>query len=48
MSYREVPQGKVLEWIKEKYEGKEVTDSRSPAGNWLRFTLEKIEKDPQY
>lgn len=44
MSYRDIPRGKVLEWIKETYEGKEVTDSRSPAGNWLRFTLEKIQK----
>lgn len=44
MSYREVPHGKVLEWIKQTYEGKEVTDSRSPAGNWLKFTLEHIEK----
>ncbi len=34
----------MLEWIKEQYEGKQVTDSRSPAGNWLAFTLEKIEK----
>ena len=25
-------------------EGKLVTDSRSPAGNWMQFTLEKIEK----
>ncbi len=44
MSYKDIPRGKVLEWIKEKYEGKEVTDSRSPAGNWLKFTLEHIEK----
>lgn len=44
MGYREIPRGKVLEWIKETYEGKEVTDSRSPAGNWLKFTLEHIEK----
>ena len=44
MSYRGIPKGKVLEWIKETYEGKEVTDSRSPAGNWLAFKLERIEK----
>ena len=44
MSYREIPTGGVLNWIKENYEGKVVTDSRSEAGNWLGFTLEKIEK----
>ena len=44
MGYKDIPKGKVLEWVKEKYEGKEVTDSRSPAGNWLKFTLEHIEK----
>jgi uncharacterized protein (TIGR00369 family) len=44
MGYREVPQGAILEYIKEHFEGKLVTDSRSPAGNWLEFTLEKIEK----
>ncbi len=44
MSYKEIPRGKVLEWIKETFEGKVVTDSRSPAGNWLGFTLERIEK----
>lgn len=44
MGYRNIPQGKVLDYIKENYLGKEVTDSRSAAGNWLRFTLEHIEK----
>jgi len=44
MGYREIPRGKVLEYIKETYLGKEVTDSRSPAGNWLQFTLEHVEK----
>lgn len=44
MGYREIPRGKVLEYIKENFLGKEVTDSRSPAGNWLGFTLEHIEK----
>ncbi|NDC43322.1 MAG: PaaI family thioesterase [Chitinophagia bacterium] len=44
MSYKQIPGGKVLEWIKETYEGKVVEDSRSPAGNWLQFTLEKIEQ----
>lgn len=44
MSYREIPSGAVLAFIKENYEGRLITDSRSPAGNWLEFTLEKIEK----
>ena len=44
MGYREIPKGQVLQWIKDTYEGKEVTDSRSPAGNWLGITLDKIEK----
>ncbi len=44
MGYKDIPKGKVLEWVKEQYLGKEVTDSRSPAGNWLKFTLEHIEK----
>jgi acyl-coenzyme A thioesterase 13 len=44
MEYKEVPQGKVLEFIKDTYLGKQVTDSRSEAGNWLGFTLEHIEK----
>lgn len=44
MSYKEIPTGSVLDFIKEHYEGKLVEDSRSPAGNWLQFTLEKIEK----
>ena len=44
MSYKEVPQGAILEYIKRHFEGKLVRDSRSPAGNWLEFTLEKIEK----
>lgn len=44
MSYKEIPHGKVLDLIKEHYLGKEVKDSRSPAGNWLNFTLEHIEK----
>lgn len=44
MGYKEIPKGKVLDFIKEKYLGKRVEDSRSPAGNWLGFTLEAIEK----
>jgi acyl-coenzyme A thioesterase 13 len=44
MGYKDMPKGKVLDFIKEKYLGKRVDDSRSPAGNWLGFTLEAIEK----
>lgn len=44
MGYKEIPSGGVLKYIKENYEGKEVKDSRSAAGNWLGFTLELIEK----
>lgn len=36
--------GNVLQWVKEHYEGKLVTGSRSPAGNWMQLTLEHIEK----
>ena len=34
----------ILDEIKERFLGKKVTDSRSPAGNWLEFTLDKIER----
>ena len=44
MEYKDVPHGSVLQFIKDNYLGKEVTDSRSPAGNWLLFTLEHVEK----
>lgn len=44
MSYKEIPTGSVLKFIKENFEGKLVTESRSAAGNWLQFTLEHIEK----
>ena len=44
MGYKDIPKGRVLEWIKETFEGKEVKGSRSEAGNWLQLTLEKIEK----
>lgn len=44
MTYKEAPTGSVLKYIKEHFEGKLVTESRSPAGNWLQFTLEHIEK----
>ena len=44
MGYKGIPTGEVLNFIKENYLGKEVTDSRSEAGNWLKFTLEHIDK----
>jgi len=44
MSYKQTPTGSVLKFIKENFEGKLVTESRSPAGNWLQFTLEHIER----
>lgn len=44
MSYKNIPSGAVLQFLKDNYEGKKVIDSRSPAGNWLEFTLEHIEK----
>lgn len=44
MSYRDIPTGSVLQFITEHFLGKQVTDSRSPAGNWLQFVLEKIER----
>jgi len=44
MSYKEIPPGERLKWIKDNYEGREVKDSRSAAGNWLGFTLEHIAK----
>lgn len=44
MSYKEVPSGQVLQYIKEHFEGKLVVGSRSAAGNWMEFTLDSIEK----
>lgn len=44
MSYKNIPAGAVLQYIKDNFEGKVVRDSRSPAGNWLEFTLDKIKK----
>lgn len=44
MSYKEIPQGALLQFIKDNYLGKVVTDSRSAAGNWMNFTLEAIDK----
>ncbi len=43
MTYNSAVTGKVLEWIKKEYLGKEVKDSRSAGGNWLQFTLEHID-----
>lgn len=43
-NYKEVPQGALLQFIKDNYLGKVVTDSRSAAGNWMNFTLEAIDK----
>ncbi|MBL7718097.1 MAG: PaaI family thioesterase [Flavipsychrobacter sp.] len=44
MGYKDIPHGSILKFIKENFEGRLVTESRSAAGNWLQFTLEKIEK----
>lgn len=44
MGYKDIPKGSVLQWIKDTYEGKEVKDSRSNAGNWLQITLERISR----
>jgi acyl-coenzyme A thioesterase 13 len=44
MSYKDIPAGSILQYIKDNFEGKLVTESRSPAGNWMGFTLEQIEK----
>ncbi|HTN46820.1 MAG TPA: PaaI family thioesterase [Flavipsychrobacter sp.] len=39
-----LPTDNILEYIQATYLGKKVEGSRSPAGNWMEFTLEKIEK----
>jgi uncharacterized protein (TIGR00369 family) len=44
MSNKDIPQGAILQYIKDNYLGKLVTSSRSPAGNWMAFTLEAIDK----
>ena len=44
MGYRDIPTGQVLQYMKDHFEGKEIKDSRSPAGNWIGFTLEQVEK----
>ncbi len=43
MNSKDKPAERVSDYIKEHFHGKTVTDSRSPAGNWLQFTLEHIE-----
>ncbi|HEY1031202.1 MAG TPA: PaaI family thioesterase, partial [Flavipsychrobacter sp.] len=44
MSDKEIKPGSILQFIKDKFEGRLVTESRSAAGNWLQFTLDHIEK----
>lgn len=44
MGYKDIQPGGVLEYIKTTFLGKLVKESRSPAGNWLGFTLTHIEK----
>src|SRR5690606_22826540 len=38
------PQRPGLDVLRQNYLGKTVTDSRSPAGNWLKLRLEELEK----
>lgn len=44
MRNNEIPTGSVLSTIREKFLGKTVKESRSPAGNWLEFVLEGIDR----
>jgi acyl-coenzyme A thioesterase 13 len=44
MEYKHIEKGKILQWIKDNYVGKLMTDSRSHGGNWLQLTLESIDK----
>ena len=44
MSKIEIPAGAVLQYIKDRFEGKKVTEALSPTGNWMEFTLDSIEK----
>lgn len=39
MDYKRIPRENALLWIKENYLGRKVTNSPSPAGNWLDFKL---------
>jgi len=42
--HQSIPAAEILDYIRQHYLGKKITDSRSPAGNWMEFTLENIEK----
>ena len=42
MEYKAIPRENALQWIRDTYLGRKVTDSRSPAGNWLEFVLSDI------
>ncbi|HRO41533.1 MAG TPA: PaaI family thioesterase [Flavipsychrobacter sp.] len=44
MSSRADYSGNILQHLRDRFLGKLVSESRSPAGNWLAFTLEKIER----
>lgn len=44
MDSRTENKGSVLEYIRTHFLGKLVENSLSPAGNWLQFTLDHIEK----
>jgi len=44
MSNEYPPTDSILQFLQEKFQGKLVTESRSAAGNWLQFTLEKLER----
>ncbi len=41
---QDIPRSEILNFIQQQYLGKKIEDSRSPAGNWMEFTLDKIEK----
>jgi acyl-coenzyme A thioesterase 13 len=44
MNSTDKPAGKLPDYIRKHFHGHTVTDSRSPAGNWLQFTLEHVER----
>ncbi len=44
MNNNDKPAEQVSDYIRKHFHGKTVTDSRSPAGNWLQFTLEHTER----
>ncbi len=43
MSYQKDVTGPVLDYLKDHFEGKLVTEARSATGNWLGFTLTAVE-----